>query len=285
MRAVLAALFLVSISDLSGAEITEKEKLELQSLHWLDAKGFHFKDSKSSIVDMPGFQIISGAESRRLREIVDGRSDPQQEAEVYNRTTDSELVFEWFPEGFISSSDWPDVDSDNFLSQMKALDVEANKLREAKGFPTLTTTGWRSKPQLNQDTHTISWSINATDSSGGHVVNSVALKLGRYGFEKIVWIVDPAQIVNRDDLLAAINNHEFDAGSRYTDYVAGTDRSAEYGVAGLVAGALGVKVLNALGVGAIILGLKKFAFLLLFPIIYLWRNFMGLFRRKSGPLA
>ena len=110
----------------------------------------------------------------------------------------------------------------------------------------------------------------------------MALKLGRYGFEKIIWIIDPAEIGDKNDLLLAVNNHVFDDGARYTDYVAGTDHAAAYGVAGLVAGALGVKLLKVAGIGALILGFKKLAILLLLPFIYLWRKIVGVFKRKSN---
>ena len=154
-----------------------------------------------------------------------------------------------------------------------------------KGLPTLTTVGWRQKPQLNQDAHTVWWSINGVDSDGGKVVNSVALKLGRYGFERIVWISDATNMSDRNDLLLAVNSHQFDNGARYTDYVAGTDRAAMYGVAGLVAGALGVKLLKVAGIGAAIIALKKFAFILLLPLIYAWRKIAGLFRKKPDQTA
>ena len=104
--------------------------------------------------------------------------------------------------------------------------------------------GWRQKPTFNEDLHTVSWAIEAQDSNGGRVANFVALKLGRYGIERIVWVVDPSKIGDKSDLLLAINNHQFDTGARYADYVAGTEHEWTYGVAGLVAGALGVKLLK-----------------------------------------
>ncbi len=105
---------------------------------------------------------------------------------MFNAATNSELIYEWFPNGFVKSDDWADVDPDSFLSQLKELDVEANKIRVKKGIATLNTTGWRQKPTYNQDLHTVSWAIEAIDSNGGKIVNFVALKLGRYGFEKII---------------------------------------------------------------------------------------------------
>jgi uncharacterized membrane-anchored protein len=265
--------------------LSDQQKNEIRAMNWLPASGAKLSASKSSIVSLPGFNLIAGVEARRFREMVDGRGDPEQEADAVNTDTSSELIYEWFPEGFVNSDDWQDVDADSFLSQLRERDVEANKIRTEKGLATLTTTGWRQKPLLNRDTHTVSWAIEGENSAGGHVVNFVALKLGRYGIEKIIWVVDPADLGSRNDLLLAVNNHQYDSGARYTDYVAGTDHAAAYGVAGLVAGALGVKLLKVAGIGAALLGFKKLLFLLLVPFIFVWRKISAIFRQKPTQTA
>jgi uncharacterized membrane-anchored protein len=282
MRISLAAAFTLLFCGHSLADFSDQQIKEVKAMHWKPATGFRLVDSKSSIGTLPDFQLIAGPEARRFREIIDGKSDPQQEADVFNSNKTSEIIYEWFPSGFVKSDDWADVDADSFLSQLKELDVEANKIRQQKGLPTLTTTGWRQKPTLNQDTNTVSWAIEGVDSEGAHVLNFDALKLGRYGFEKIIWVIDPNDMGDRNDLLLAVNSHHFDNGARYVDYVASTDHSAEYGVAGLVAGAIGVKVLKVAGAGAAIIALKKFAFILILPFIYAWRKITGLFKRKPG---
>jgi uncharacterized membrane-anchored protein len=265
------------------ADLSDEQLKEVRTMHWSPASDFRLTASKSSLAKLPDFQLIAGVEARRFREMVDGKSDPQTEVDALNLTTNSELIYEWFPNGFVKSDDWRDVDPDSFLAQLKERDAEANKIRVQNGIPTLDTTGWRQKPTLNQDTHTVSWGIEATDSNGGKVLNFVALKLGRYGFEKIIWIVDPKDLGDKNDLLLGVNAHLFDNGARYSDYVAGTDRAAEYGIAGLVAGVIGVKVLKAAGIGAALVLIKKFALvLIILPLIYVWRKIAGLFKRKPS---
>jgi hypothetical protein len=60
------------------------------------------------------------------------------------------------------------------------------------------------------------------------------------------------------------------------------DRAAEYGVAGLVAGTLGVKLLKAAGAGALLIGLKKFGILIILPFIWLWRKIASVVSRKQS---
>jgi uncharacterized membrane-anchored protein len=257
LRMTLVGALMIATCNPSLAEISGTEKSEIQSMHWTKASGARLDASKSAIVSLPDYQVVVGAESRRFREIVDATGNPNLEADAVDPAKGSELVYEWVPSGFVSSEDWKDIDADSFLAQIKENDAVANQIRQKKGVSTLTTTGWRQTPTLDQETHTVSWAIDARGSDGAEVVNFVALKLGRYGYERIVWIADPSQIGTRNDLLLAVNNHQFDSGARYTDYVRGQDRAAEYGVAALVAGALGVKVAAKLGLIAVLLVFAK----------------------------
>jgi uncharacterized membrane-anchored protein len=160
-------------------------------------------------------RVVTGADARRLRDIIDASSDPQEEADAINFKTNSELVYSWNPVGYVTSNDRSDVDPDDFLSKIGTNDAETNKLRQQRGLPTITTIGLRQKQTLNRDLNTVSWAIEAQDSNDGKVLNFVALKLGRYGFERIVWIADPNDLGNGNDLLVAVNAHKYDDGARY----------------------------------------------------------------------
>lgn len=231
---------------------------------------------------------MTEADARRFRAIVDGQTSAANvEASAFDPDTESELMFQYFPTGYVHSDDWQDVDADQFLSQMQANDEVANRDRVAKGLLTLRTVGWLQRPTLNNDTHTVSWVIEGAASDGSRVINAVALKLGRSGIERITWIASPGLYVKgRDDLHAAERAHQFDAGSRYVDYVAATDHRAEYGIAGLVAGALGVKLFKAGALAGllagVVLAMKKGAFLILLPVIWLGRKVVGLLKGRPS---
>jgi hypothetical protein len=125
-RAILAAVLLTFIlGNQSIAQLSDQQTKEIQAMHWAPASGFRLIDSKSSLENLPDFRLIAGPEARRFREMIDGKSDSQQEVDAFNPTTNSELIYEWFPNGFVTSDDWANVDPDNFLSQLKEHDVEA----------------------------------------------------------------------------------------------------------------------------------------------------------------
>jgi len=252
---------------------------------WQSATAVALPKSHSRITNLPGFSVITEQEARRFRQIVDSGVTADIEADAVNFDTGSEIIYSYTASGFIHSDDWSALSADAMLKAIRANDDAANLTRVAKGFPTLRTIGWIRPPTLNNDTHMVSWIIEGASSDGSGVINAVALKLGRSGFERIVWVIDPKSIGNgQNDLALAADAHRFDENARYEDYRPGTDRAAEYGVAGLVAAALGVKLAQAAGIGATLAVIgKKGAFILVLPAIWLWRKLTG--KSKSVPNA
>ena len=65
---------------------------------------------------------------------------------------------------------------------------------------------------------------------------------------------------------------DFNTGSKYTDFLPGTDTVAAVGIGGLIAGKLAAKA----GLIAVaLIALKKFGILLLVPLAGLWRFIRG----------
>jgi uncharacterized membrane-anchored protein len=131
---------------------------EARALPWKPATKVHLADSKARL-NLPGFEVVLGRDARRMREIADGRSDANEEAEAVSTANGDSVIYQWTGDGFVSESDWADVDPDGLLKQIEASDVELNKARQAPGLPTLTTTGWRQRPTFNGDAHSVTWAI------------------------------------------------------------------------------------------------------------------------------
>ena len=63
----------------------------------------------------------------------------------------------------------------------------ANVKRKEAGISAIHVGKWLERPQLNRTTNTVRWAFEVTDEGSEPLVNSVALVLGRDGFEKLVW--------------------------------------------------------------------------------------------------
>lgn len=279
MRWIIAGVLGVVVTGSAHAQINHQTAAEIRAMGWVPAQNQHLASSNSTISLIPGYSIVLGSEAIRVREIVNGQADPSVEADAINFNMGAEAVYQFIPAGYVSASDWGDLDPDRMMEEIKQNDVEGNRQRVLKGIPPIHTLGWVQKPTLNAETHTVSWVIEAVVDDGSRVVNAVALKLARSGFERITYIDDAFNSSTAvKNLVAAANAQTFDPGSRYTDYVLGTDRVAEFGIAGLVAGALGVKLLKASVLVGLLAFAKKGTLLIVLPCVWLWRALVG--RRK-----
>ena len=112
---------------------------------------------------------------------------------------------------------------------------------------------------LDRKTNVVFWVLDV-HSADGDLVNAVALRLGRYGYEKMIWVADAAAYKKGpDDQKAMLQAHKFDAGAAYADHIGG-DKLAGYGIASLVALAAGAKVAQAAG---LLILVKKFGIFIL----------------------
>jgi uncharacterized membrane-anchored protein len=129
----------------------------------------------------------------------------------------------------------------------------------------------------------VRWAFEATDEREGPIVNSIALVLGRDGFEKLTWIGPKSAV--RDGLLKiAEASFNFPSGGRYTDHQSG-DKVAEYGIAGLVAAVLGAKVAAKFGLlAALVIFAKKFGVILVVALgaFFAWLR-RSLSRQRKPP--
>ena len=165
---------------------------------------------------------------------------------------------------------------------MKEKTAAGNEVRRSKSFPTLEVAAWIRKPTLDQANNTVTWAFEVKQSDGAKIINAVALKLGRFGFERITWIGDPTLYQSSsNDLALAMKDFDFDHGARYGDYEVGKDRLAAYGVAGLVAGIIAGKTANVGAFAALALFGKKFAVAIGIGVVALLSRVKSLFRRKN----
>jgi uncharacterized membrane-anchored protein len=256
---------------------------EIAAMHWQPGP-VELPSSHSKVATL-GYKIITGTDAHRYRELADPTPSTAVEAAAVNFNSGDEIVYQYFDEGYVSINDWADINPDTLLAELKRNTEVTNKARRERGDPELHVSGWVEKPSLNRDTNTVSWIFSATRSDGAQLINAVALKLGRNGYEKIIWITDPAS--SMDGFRIAINGHQFEPGYRYSDHVT-TDRSAAYGVAGLVAGVLGVKALKvAAGAGlfaALASSGKALGALIILPFVALWGLVKRLFRRREAGM-
>lgn len=199
-------------------------------------------------------------------------TDPHSWAVVVTRADD----------GHVSDEDAAGTDYAELLEDMQQGTEASNAERGKAGYPELHLVGWAEPPRYDEASKKLYWARElAVQGNDAHTLNYDIRALGRSGYLSLnaVAAMDdlPAVRTGMQELLPMV---EFDAGQRYADYDAKTDKLAAYGVAALIGGGLAAKSGLLAKLGVLLLGLKK----LLIPLALLvaagLRRITGLFRRK-----
>ena len=274
---------LAGMASAKPPQNAEERSAARKALTWRDGETVTLPLSHGTLkAPLPLRQLV-GADAANAYEILNGVEAPRSiEAMVYDPKTEGVVYYQKLGNGYVRFDDWQDVDADALLKAISEENEANNVKRKSAGVAAFHVVGWMERPHLDRATKTVRWAIEAVDESEGPIVNSVALVLGRDGFEKLMWAGAksdaPGEMLN-----VALASFDFPAGGRYADYQPG-DKVAEYGVAGLLAAVLGLKAAAKLGgLAALLVFAKKFGLLLLIPIALFvaWKK--KLFARKNAP--
>ncbi|MFT3818985.1 MAG: DUF2167 domain-containing protein [Rubrivivax sp.] len=157
------------------------------------------------------------------------------------------ITVRYEPSGYIRDDDARDWKADELLASYREGTEAANQERRKMGAPELEILGWAEQPAYDAGTHRLAWAMSSREKGAGagepQGVNYNTYVLGREGYFMLNLVTGlaelPAHKPAAQQMLAAL---QFDEGKRYADFVAGTDRVAEYGLAALVVGAAAKKL-------------------------------------------
>ena len=282
---VLSLAPAVHASDPSFPPTQQAVNQEIINLPWeYELQKYPLEKSTSHFKLSEGFALLLGESARRFDFLTQGMEDPDTEALIYNQDTEIQLIFNYYPSGYVSLEDWEDLDTAELLREISENTEKSNAERAKHNISGLTIGGWLQKPRLNKDNNSVSWVFDVLDGEERYV-NAISIKLGRKGYEKFTWVSSYDDYLLSMDLMAAlVNQQSFDDGHRYADYGVG-DKMAAFGIASLVAVTAGgnkPKVgLAALFAGLLALG-KKLLVPMLIGLGILSAFFKKLFGRKDS---
>lgn len=187
--------------------------------------------------------------------------------------------------GYVSDKDAKDQDYDQVLSDMRDTAKERNEERQKQGFAPVRIIGWAQPPAYDAGSHSLVWArqLQFEGGKGPDSLNYDVRLLGRRGVLSLNMVSDMAHLGEVRAAAAQFGRAaSFDRGEAYADYDASTDKTAEYGLAGLVAAGAGVAAAKKLGLLAIVLGFgKKFLVLIVAAGMAVVRWGKKLFGRKE----
>jgi uncharacterized membrane-anchored protein len=191
-------------------------------------------------------------------------------------------------DGYVSDSDAKSTDYDAVLKSARDAEDDVNEHRKSEGLEPMHLVGWAQPPSYDVAHHSLVWAReirfgNQTDDTLNYDVRA----LGRRGVLSMNIVSTMSRLGDVRGAAAQLEQiATFDPGSRYTDFNAGIDKKAEYGIAGLIAAGIGVAAAQKFGLLALgLLFLKKAAVFVVagFAGVAAWLR--RLFRRAPKPPA
>jgi len=192
------------------------------------------------------YVFLDGDNTRKLLELTQNPSSGGEIGTVLPRAEGEGwfVIFEWDEIGYVGDED-EDLDAAAILSSIEQGTAHANEERTKRGWPMLEIVGWHDEPRYDANTNNLTWAIVGS-SQGEENINRFVKVLGRKG------VMTATLVASRDELFAADNElwtllsgYHFQSGSSYAEYVPGTDKLAEMGLAALVVGGAGAVLVKS----------------------------------------
>ncbi|HYH97771.1 DUF2167 domain-containing protein [Hyalangium sp.] len=164
------------------------------------------------------------------------------------------VVIRYEDEGFIKDEE--ELDGNEILDAIKEGQEAANEERVQRGFKALRIGDWTEAPHYDRTKHHLIWALNASTDEGTSV-NYNTRVLGRRGYVSLNLVVDPEHLEpSKPHVVKLLQSTTFNQGARYADFQEGTDKVAEYGLAGIVLGGAGLGAAKIAKVGLLAKGGK-----------------------------
>ncbi|HZN38431.1 MAG TPA: DUF2167 domain-containing protein [Planctomycetota bacterium] len=189
-------------------------------------------------------------------------------------------VYSYDDEGHVHDDEQPDYDE--LLADMKAGAEEQTKELKKAGRGGVRLIGWAEPPHYDKVQHKLYWAERLHfDEHEGDTLNYNVRVLGRSGHlvvNGVGGIEQLAQVAAHSKTLLAAT--EFIEGKRYTDFDPAYDKVAAYGIGGLIAGKVALKIGLFAKLGLLLKGLIK---PILVGLVIIGGLLVRLFRgRKQG---
>ena len=178
-------------------------------------------------------------------------------ASIYDQVWSAVVTYE--DTGYVSDKDAKTEDYDKVVESIRDSEPELNAERQKGGYPAIHLVGWAQQPSYDSASHSLIWArdVKFSDSPVDTLNYDVRL-LGRKGVLSLNMISDMNHLADVRKAAADFGRAaSFDTGARYADYDASVDKTAEFGLAGLVAAGAGVAVAKKLGLLAVLFGFGK----------------------------
>jgi uncharacterized membrane-anchored protein len=235
----------------------------------------------------PNFRYLNPGDTERV--LVEGWGNPPGQQSLgmivpadvgLMSTAGWGVIVTYDADGHVKDDDADAIKYDELLKEMQEGTEENNAERKTQGYAAMHLVGWAEKPHYDKASHKLYWAKELnTAGDAGNGLNYNIRVLGREGVLVLNAVAGMDQIAKiRTEMKQVTAFTEFTPGNTYADFNSTTDKTAEYGIAALVAGGVAAKLGLFGKLFALLLVFKKF---LVIGVAALGAGLLKLFARKS----
>lgn len=222
-----------------------------------------------ALIEVPkGFRFLDSADAARLLVLSGNRSTGKELGVIENKAEGWWVIFEFDDVGYVKDDEKDKLDADKLLKSIKAGNEQGNEYRKENGQAPISIVGWHVKPNFNDETKNLEWSVLA-ESRGSKFVNYNVRVLGRNGVTEVT-LIDDLESVDKSlpGFREVLKNFSYKSGESYAEFKSG-DKIAEYGLAALVLGGAGAVAYKLGFLATIGMFFKKFFKLIIAGVVAL----------------
>jgi uncharacterized membrane-anchored protein len=169
-------------------------------------------------------------------------------------------VVTYLNNGYVTDKDARSTDYGKVLDQLREGEDQDNEERKKQGFAGMHLAGWGQPPSYDAAHHALIWARDIkVDDQKDDTLNYDVRVLGRKGVFSLNIVSTMSALPQIRTAAADLEQTaSFTPGNRYADFKPGSDKTAEYGLAGLILAGAGLAVAKKVGLIAVaLLFLKK----------------------------
>lgn len=288
---VLLGVLLVSAWAVVGAreQITAEDFLASLTFH---EGNITLPGGVASLTLPEGFHYLSPEDTERVLVIAWGNPPGNETMGMLLRGPEDVLaedswavVIAYEEDGYVSDEDADGIDYAGLLATMQESSRAANAARAEDGYEEIELIGWASTPRYDKASNKLYW---AKELRFGDIpVNTLNYNVRILGRKGVLVLNMVATMPQLEEIETAIPTvlamTNFNSGYRYSDFDAGVDEVAAYGIGALIAGKVASKAGLFAKLGVILVALKKFW---IFAVIAVGAGLVRVLRRgrsKASP--
>jgi len=264
IRALAFGLLLFAVPVFADDPSPDVQKF-LDSLHYrtgeVDVKGGH-----STLKLTPDFRYLEAGDAQRVLQAWGNPPDSSVLGMILPANLSPidhngwAVVITYSDDGHVSDADAAKTDYAAMLKDMQQQTRDSNDERKKRGYGTVDLVGWATPPHYDAATNKLYWAKElAFSGESQHTLNYDIRVLGRGGYLSLNAVAGMNQLqMVESKMQNVLEMTDFDAGQRYGDFNASTDKIAAYGIGALVAGTIAAKAGLFAKLLAVLIAAKKF---------------------------